>query len=74
VLCRSILSCRNRASNSDDCRAMGSAFETCLQTLVLTDRNDPVAEAIAKKIIELRQRGERDPDRLCQLAMGELGL
>ena len=58
----------------DDCRVMGSAFETCLQKLVLTDRNDPVAVAIAKKIVELRQRGERDPDRLCELAMSELGL
>ena len=53
---------------------MGSAFETCLQKLALTDRNDPVAVAIAKKIVELRQRGERDPNRLCQLALSELGI
>ena len=60
--------------NPEDCQAMGSAFETCLDKLALTDRTDPIAVAIAKKIVELRQRGERDPDRLCELAMSELGL
>ena len=60
--------------NPEDCQAMGSAFETCLDKLALTDRSDPIAVAIAKKIVELRQRGERDPDRLCELAMSELGL
>jgi hypothetical protein len=60
--------------NPEDCQAMGSAFETCLQRLALTDRSDPVATTIAKKIVELRQRGECDPVRLCELAMSELGL
>jgi hypothetical protein len=32
--------------------------------LGLTDRTDPVTELVAKKIIELANRGERDPLRL----------
>ena len=30
--------------NPEDCQAMGSAFETCLQRLALTDRSDPIAD------------------------------
>jgi hypothetical protein len=30
----------------------------------LADRTDPITQLVAKKIIELAERGERDPDRL----------
>jgi hypothetical protein len=39
-----------------------------MQTLRV-DRNGPVAEALAKKIIELAQQGERDPILLRQHAV-----
>jgi hypothetical protein len=44
------------------------AFEDALRTLQV-DRNDPVSEALAKKIIELAQQGERDPVLLAKLAV-----
>jgi hypothetical protein len=43
---------------------LSAAFEEALRSLGLTDRTDPVTELVAKKIIELANRGERDPLRL----------
>jgi hypothetical protein len=43
---------------------LGNVFEDVLQTLGLVDRNDPLAEMIAKKVIEFATAGIREPDRL----------
>ncbi len=51
---------------------MSAAFETALRRLGLVDRNDPAAVAVAKMIIELAKEGERDPERLCALALQQL--
>jgi len=40
------------------------ALEETLRHLHLVDRNDPVVTMVAKTIIELARRGERDPVRL----------
>ena len=52
---------------------MTTAYEDALCVLGVADRQDPVTEIIAKKIIEIAQKGERDPVRLCQRALAELG-
>jgi hypothetical protein len=44
---------------------MGVAFDNACRALRLSDRTDRATELVAKKIIELAQRGERDPHRLC---------
>jgi hypothetical protein len=36
------------------------------------DRTDPATTAVAKLIIEFAKVGERDPERLCALALQEL--
>jgi hypothetical protein len=38
----------------------------------LIDRTDPLAEVIAKKIIEHARRGERDPNRLWEAVLKEV--
>jgi len=43
-----------------------------LRKLGLADRSDPEAMAVAKLIIEFAKTGERDPERLCDLALQEL--
>jgi len=43
---------------------MGEAFEDALVRLGLANRTDPLAEQVAKKVIELGQQGERDPKRI----------
>jgi hypothetical protein len=50
-------------------RVMGLAFEMTRAALRLADRNDPATEMVAKNIIELANTGERDADRLCELAL-----
>ena len=54
--------------------AMGKAFDSVIREL--NDRGlSPIArEVIAERIIALARTGERDPDKLCELAMEALGL
>jgi len=48
----------------EEMTVLGNVFEDVLQTLGLVDRNDPLAEMIAKKVIEFATAGIREPDRL----------
>src|SRR5207249_5899667 len=52
---------------------LGEVFEDVLQTLGLVDRQDPLTEMVARKVIELAQTGERDPVRLRQLTLEAFG-
>jgi hypothetical protein len=51
---------------------MGQVFDDVLKTLNLADRNDPVTELVAHKVIELVQSGERDRVRLKQLTLAAI--
>jgi len=53
----------------DTIAALATALEDALHQLRLTDRNDPAVTMLAKRIIELAKRGERDPIRLCEQAV-----
>lgn len=53
---------------------MTEAYEGALHVLRLVDRQDPITELVAKKIIEVAQVGERDPARICERALNELGV
>ena len=59
---------QNASFGPDEIRVLVRAFDDALGTLGV-DRNSPVAEALAKKIIELAREGERDPSRLPQRAV-----
>jgi hypothetical protein len=48
---------------------MGNVFEDVLKELGLVNRQDPVTELIAEKVIDLANAGERDPERLKQLVL-----
>ncbi len=52
---------------------MTAAYEQALKVLQLTDRQDPITELVARKIIAFAETGETDPDRLCQRALDALG-
>ena len=60
---------KNRAFGPDGIKVLTTAYEDALRALRLTNRSDPATEIIAKKIIELAQRGERDPVRLRERAI-----
>jgi hypothetical protein len=40
---------------------LGKVFEDLLQTLGLVDRQDPMTEMVAKKLVELATSGIREP-------------
>src|ERR1700726_3535403 len=53
--------------------ALTNAYEEACAALRLIDRTDPLAEVVAKKIIEHAQRGERDhPNRLREAVLRDL--
>ena len=52
--------------------AMTAAFEAVCNSLQLLNRDDPITEIVARKVIEVAATGERDPDRLRDLVLTEL--
>jgi hypothetical protein len=59
---------QNASFGPDEIKVLVRAFEEALGTLRV-DRDDPISDALAKKIIELAQQGERDPILLRQHAV-----
>ena len=57
------------AFGPDAIAVLAVALEDALRQLRLVDRNDPAATKVAKKIIELARRGERNPIRLREQAV-----
>jgi hypothetical protein len=65
---------REASFGPDQIAVMTAAYEGALTALRLTDRDDPITELIAKKIIDLFRLGERDAPRICARALKELGV
>ena len=57
----------------EDISRLVAAYEATLRAFDLTDRNDPITELIARKIIEIAQTGVRDPLDLSNLVVRDLG-
>jgi hypothetical protein len=53
--------------------AAGTAYQIARDDLRLQDHIDPLAETLAKKVVEAARTGERDPERLARLAVDALG-
>jgi hypothetical protein len=56
----------------EDTKRLGEAYELALVALRIRDRNDPVTETIAQCIIEIGQTGEKEPARICALAVEQI--
>ena len=54
------------AFGPEDTAAMTVAFEEALKRLNVADREASMATSIAKKIVRLAKRGERNPTRLTE--------
>ena len=68
---RSLLVEEKTFFSPEDITALATAFEDTLRTLRLSDRNDPIALMVAKKIIELAKQGEHNPERLRALVISQ---
>ena len=49
------------------------AFEHTLRKLDLVDRNDPICEIVARKIIEIAANGATSAVAIAEIAFGQLG-
>jgi len=65
---------QNSPLGPEEIAVLTDAYERTLRKLNLVDRSDPMTEIIAKKIIELGQRGVREATQLSELALKELGV
>jgi len=52
--------------DAETVRVLGVAFEITRAALKIEDRNEAAKEAIAGKLIQMVQNGERHPDRLSE--------
>jgi hypothetical protein len=59
---------------SEEIARLNVAFEATLRALHLVDRNDPITEIVAKKIIEIGSTGLDDPAQISARAIRELGV
>jgi hypothetical protein len=50
------------------------AFDKVCSTIAERDRSEFVKELIARRVIALAERGERDPDKLAETTTSSLGL
>jgi hypothetical protein len=48
---------------------MVAAFKAACQSLQLVDRDDLLTQIVARKVIEVAETGERDPERLRDLVL-----
>jgi hypothetical protein len=64
----------NGAFGPDEIRVMSDAYETALVVLQLGNSDDPIAELIAKSIINVSAAGERDSAQMAERAINALGV
>jgi hypothetical protein len=60
--------------DAEHVKAMGKAFDSIIREPHDRGQSRVVREVIAERIIALAKSGERDPDKLCELAMDALGV
>jgi hypothetical protein len=58
----------------EEVERLNRAYSFTLRRLSLIDRNDPVCEIVARKIIEIDAAGTREPEEIATLAIKQLGL
>ena len=51
---------------------MNTAFAAACKSLQLVIRDDPMTEIVARKIIDVARAGERDPQRMHDLALARI--
>jgi hypothetical protein len=65
---------KNSTLEPEEIARITKAYEQALHTLCVKDRDDPLTELIAKKIIKFAQTGVHDAAQLSALAITELAV
>jgi hypothetical protein len=63
---------QNQAFEPEHIEAMSHAFEAVCLKLNLADRDDPLRDAVANKVIDWAKRGEKNPERLYQIVLADI--
>ena len=58
----------------EEVERLNQAFTFTLRTLSLVDRDDPLCEIVARKVIDLDAMGIRDPKQIAKIAAKEFGV
>ena len=53
---------------------LNRAYTFTLRRLSLVDRDDPLCEIVARKVIEIDAAGTREPEEIARLAVKQLGI
>jgi hypothetical protein len=64
---------KRRGIGPEDSERLKQAFSLAVNGLYLVDRNDPICEMVAHKVIEIGLNGTRDPQEIAALAIKQLG-
>jgi hypothetical protein len=65
---------RNSPLKREEISRLEAAYKQALHTLCVKDRDDPLTEMIAKKIIKIAKAGIDDPIQIAARAIKELGI
>jgi hypothetical protein len=58
----------------EEVERLNRAYAFTLRSLSLVDRDDPVCEIVARKIIEINAAGTHEPEEITKLAIKQLGI
>jgi hypothetical protein len=64
---------KDTAFGPEDIERLVMAYEQTLRALRLKDRNDPITQLVAEKIIAIGRTGIEDPTEISKLALKQLG-
>jgi hypothetical protein len=63
---------KDTAFGPEDIERLVTAYEQTLRALRLKDRNDPITQLVAEKIIAIGRMGIEDPAEISKLALKQL--
>ncbi len=64
----------NGSFEPEEIEVMTAAYEAALLALGLVDRDDPTTEIVARAIVSITSRGERDPTTVKNRALKAIGI
>ena len=64
---------RGSKIDAEKVELLDRAFELALHSLGLVDRNDPMTELVAEKVIEVHELGVNDPAEIADMAVKRIG-
>jgi pyrimidine operon attenuation protein/uracil phosphoribosyltransferase len=65
---------QNMPMGPEEISRLTTAYEQALRAIGIVDRGDPLAELLARKIVEVAQTGIREPADISTQAIKEIGI